>query len=200
MNGHAIWHTNMHLPDIQGLSYMPDFITEDEEKSLVDRIYDQPWLNDLKRRVQHYGYKYDYSAKTIDAEAYLGPLPDWLAVLCQRLHKERIFVSLSDQVIINEYLPGQGISFHRDCVPCFGDTVASLSLGSSAIMQFKNIEDGEKRTALLEERSLVVLSDAARYQWQHAIPSRKSDIINGYEIPRRRRLSLTFRNVIMGAE
>jgi len=190
----------MLLPNIQGLSYVSGFITSDEENILIDRICDQPWLNDLKRRVQHYGYKYDYTAKTIDHEAYLGPLPDWLVVLCQRLHKEQIFTSLPDQVIVNEYLPGQGIYFHRDCVPCFGDTIASLSLGSSAIMQFKNVKDGEKQTLLLEERSLVVLSDEARYQWQHAIPSRKSDVINGCEILRRRRLSLTFRNVIMDAE
>jgi len=126
----------MPLPNIQGLSYIPDFITKDEEKVLVDKIYDQPWLDDLKRRVQHYGYKYDYTARTIDHEAYLGPLPDWLVVPCQKLHKEQFFTSLPDQVIINEYLPGQGISFHRDCVPCFGDTIASLSLGSFVIMQF----------------------------------------------------------------
>ena len=26
----------------------------------------RPWLSDLKRRVQHYGYKYDYRARAID--------------------------------------------------------------------------------------------------------------------------------------
>jgi len=191
----------MPLPNIQGLRYIPDFITPDEEKILIGRIYDQPWLDDLKRRVQHYGYKYDYAAKTIDHEAYLGPLPDWLALLCQKLHKEQIFALLPDQVIVNEYLPGQGIYFHVDCVPCFGDTIASLSLGSSAVMQFKkHYKDIEKQNVLLEERSLVILSGEARYQWKHSIPPRNCDVIGGFEIPRRRRLSLTFRNVIMDAE
>ena len=47
-------------PDISGLQYIPDFIARDEESALIANIDEQPWLNDLKRRVQHYGYKYDY--------------------------------------------------------------------------------------------------------------------------------------------
>ena len=57
-----------------------------------------------------------------------------------------------------------------------------------------------KQNVLLEERSLVVLSGEARYQWKHSIPFQNFDVIGGFEIPRRRRLSLTFRNVIMDAE
>ncbi len=176
-------------PDIPGLTYIPDFITRDVESALITEIDAQPWLNDLKRRVQHYGYKYDYKARTVTNEAYLGPLPSWIEPIAQKLSFK------PDQAIVNEYLPGQDISAHVDCVPCFGHTIASLSLGSGAIMQFTN--NGEKQEIYLEPRSLIVLSGEARYQWKHAIPARKSDMVGDFKIGRNLRLSLTFRTVIL---
>lgn len=183
--------------DISGLTYIPDFISAQEQDFLLSQIDQQTWLTDLKRRVQHYGYKYDYKARAVGNDAHLGPLPDWLLSISKRLHDDGIFPSVPDQAIVNEYLPGQGISAHIDCVPCFGDTIASLSLGSPCIMEFSNPKTGEKKSITLEDRSLIVLSGPARYEWQHAISARKSDIINGVKTQRARRVSLTFRNVIL---
>lgn len=183
--------------DISGLTYIPDFISAQEQDFLLSQIDQQPWLADLKRRVQHYGYKYDYQARTVDNNAYLGPLPDWLSSLCKKLHQDGIFPLPPDQVIVNEYLPGQGISAHIDCVPCFADIIASLSLGSPCVMEFSNPKTGEKKSIVLKDRSLIVLSGPARYEWQHAIPAQKSDIINGIKTERTRRVSLTFRNIIL---
>lgn len=177
------------IPTIPGLTYIPDFITQDQESALIASIDDQPWLNDLKRRVQHYGYKYDYKARAVTDESYLGPLPEWIKPVAQKLPFK------PDQAIVNEYLPGQGISAHVDCVPCFDNTIASLSLGSGAIMQFT--KDGEKQELYLKPRSLIVLSGEARYEWTHAISARKSDVVNGFKIGRERRISLTFRHVIL---
>jgi alkylated DNA repair dioxygenase AlkB len=176
-------------PDIPGLQYVPDFITAAEEQTLVEIIDQQPWLHDLKRRVQHYGYKYDYKARAVTADSYLGPLPDWFMSVTRRLPFK------PDQAIVNEYLPGQGISAHVDCVPCFADTIASLSLGSRAVMQFTNGQ--EKHGLYLEPRSLIILSGPARYEWMHAIPARKADVAQGFKIERKRRLSLTFRTIII---
>lgn len=183
--------------DISGLTYIPDFISAQEQDLLLSQIDQQSWLTDLKRRVQHYGYKYDYKARAVGNDAYLGALPDWLSSICKKLHGDGIFSSAPDQVIVNEYLPGQGISAHIDCVPCFADIIASLSLSSSCIMDFSNPTTREKKSAILEERSIIVLSGSARYEWQHAIPARKSDIINGLKTERARRVSLTFRNIIL---
>lgn len=185
------------LPDISGLRYFSDFISREEEKLLLSNIDRALWLSDLKRRVQHYGYKYDYKARGVDENAYLGALPVWLASMTQRLFKDGIFAALPDQVIVNEYLPRQGISTHIDCVPCFGDTIASLSLGSLCIMEFANAATQQKSELVLEPCSLVALSGEARYCWTHAIPARKSDIIGGTRQPRQRRISLTFRNVTL---
>ncbi len=59
-------------------SYLPDFIDEAEERFLLGKIDDSPWLNDLKRRVQHYGYRYDYKARRVSQEL-LHRLPARLA-------------------------------------------------------------------------------------------------------------------------
>ena len=177
-------------PDISGLRYIPDFISQNEEAALLAAIDAQPWLNDLKRRVQHYGYKYDYKARAVTNDAHLGSLPVWITIVSQKLPFK------PDQAIVNEYLPGQGISAHIDCVPCFDQVIASLSLGSGATMQFT--KSPEKQEMYLEPRSLVILSGPARYEWTHAIPARKSDMVDGLKVERARRVSLTFRNVIIG--
>lgn len=183
---------------IQGLNYIPDFISLQEEQELIAAIDSHSWLHDLKRRVQHYGYKYDYKARSLSAQSYIGELPEWVVPIAAKLRSNKIFSKSVDQVIVNEYLPGQGISAHIDCVPCFDVVIASLSLGSPAMMQFVNVRTSEKQDLYLEQRSLVVLASAARYEWTHSIPARKSDIVDGIKVARNRRLSLTFRSVILG--
>jgi alkylated DNA repair dioxygenase AlkB len=184
---------------IEGLTYIPDFITPAEKAALISTIDQQPWLSDLKRRVQHYGWKYDYTARRVDKSMRLEPLPDWLIDYCQRLYNDGLFPKIPDQVIINEYQPGQGIAPHVDCVPCFEETIASLSLGSHCVMEFTNPATGEKTNHLLEPRSLLIFSCNARYQWKHGIAARKADKYDGQIIQRGRRVSLTFRNVIINS-
>ena len=40
----------------QGARLVPDIDTEAEERRILMRICNAPWLTDLSRRVQHYGY------------------------------------------------------------------------------------------------------------------------------------------------
>lgn len=184
-------------PAISGLRYFSDYIDEKTEEFLLQKIDSQSWLSDLKRRVQHYGYKYDYKARRITPDLKIGAIPDWLADLCGELYANKIFAKIPDQVIINEYQAGQGITPHIDCVPCFGETIASISVYTPCVMEFTHIETGEKFSQLLEPRSLLAFSGEARYKWQHAIPQRKTDIVDGQKIIRGRRISLTFRTVIL---
>ena len=182
------------IPNIKGLRYISEWITLDTEAELISIIDQQPWMRDLKRRVQHYGYRYNYKARNVTQDLYLGELPNWLQPLVQKLASDALFQATPDQVIINEYLAGQSISPHIDCIPCFGGTIASLSLGSPCVMDF--CKGTEKHSLMLERCSLLVLSDSARYEWQHGIAGRKTDKHDGQIISRTRRLSLTFRNVI----
>jgi len=185
------------MSDINGLQYITDYCDASRESELLNIIDAQPWLDDLKRRVQHYGYKYDYKVRAIDHSMYLGPLPDWAARLANELHSRDLFPRIPDQLIINEYEPGQGISPHVDCEPCFDDTIASITLGSGCTMDFTNVKDGSKVSNYLERRSIIVLASEARYDWRHSISGRKSDVHNDRRIARGRRVSLTFRNVLV---
>lgn len=179
--------------NIQGLGCIQNYITYEQEARLLELIDQELWLLDLKRRVQHYGYKYDYKNHNIGYESYLGKMPEWLNILCARLLNDQIFKVLPNQVIVNEYLPGQGIAAHTDCISCFGKVICSLSLESACVMDFTNTHKSSK---LLEPRSLVIMSSDARYLWKHAIAPRKFDNYNGIKLPRKRRVSLTFREVI----
>lgn len=182
-------------PKPVGLLYFDDCLNSNLEKPVLDAIDQYPWSADLKRRVQHYGYRYDYKARSIFRSDRLGPLPDWAESLASRLHLEGHFATKPDQVIVNEYEPGQGISAHIDCEPCFGPVIASLSLLSACDMVFRQKVTGDVFTLRLEPRSLLVLSGEARYAWTHEIPARKSDVVNGMKVSRARRISLTFRSV-----
>jgi alkylated DNA repair dioxygenase AlkB len=184
---------------VPGLTYLPDYIDPATHDRLVEAIDAQPWLTRLKRRVQHYGWIYDYKARAVDPAQYLGPLPDWAAGLATRL-REGFFPDGPDQLIVNEYEPGQGISAHVDQPQSFGPTVASLSLGSTCVMELTHAPTGQMIPLLLEPRSLLVLQGEARYDWRHAIPARKSDTFAGQTFPRARRLSLTFRRVLVRQE
>ncbi|HIP33522.1 MAG TPA: alpha-ketoglutarate-dependent dioxygenase AlkB [Bacteroidia bacterium] len=184
--------------EIIGLELFPNFITSKEEKELINSIDNSPWLNDLKRRVQHYGYKYDYRARKIDNSLYLGELPDWTKIICKKMIDEKIIDFIPDQAIINEYEVGQGISSHIDCEPCFGDTIISLSLGSSCVINFERTLNSKHKIGLfLEPRTLIVMKKESRYNWFHGIPQRKSDKFDNEIIKRKRRISLTFRKVII---
>ncbi|WP_419863166.1 alpha-ketoglutarate-dependent dioxygenase AlkB [Candidatus Poriferisodalis sp.] len=57
-----------------GLEYLPDFLSPEEEAELIACIDAGEWLADLSRRVQHYGYKYDYSNRRLDESARIGPV------------------------------------------------------------------------------------------------------------------------------
>jgi alkylated DNA repair dioxygenase AlkB len=180
-----------------GVIYLPNFITAETENLLAQHLDLASWNNDLKRRVQHFGYRYDYKARRVTADSHLGPLPEWLQPVARAFAAAGYTSKTPDQVIANEYLPGQGISTHIDCEPCFGPIIASLSLLSSCEMVFRSTDPGAKVSIILEPRSLFVLSGEGRYRWTHEIPARKSDLINGLRQQRDRRISLTFREMIL---
>lgn len=178
-----------------GARYLAGLIDLSMQDVLIAAVDQRPWIEDLKRRVQHYGYRYDYRARTVTSDAYLGPLPQWASDLAGRLVSNGWFDKPPDQLIVNEYLPGQGISAHVDCVPCFGEVIASISLLSTCEMVFKERGTDQRRAVVLEPRSALLIAGPARGEWTHEIPARKSDPIEGQRVPRSRRLSLTFRTV-----
>lgn len=123
---------------------------------------DGGWRALSKRRVQHYGYAFDYVARGVDAAAPLGALPPWLRPVLDRIapalapllspssassggggggekeeEDEQEQEGLFDQVTVNEYAPGVGLAPHVDTHSAFGAVIASLSLAGSAVVELR---------------------------------------------------------------
>lgn len=178
---------------IPGLGYCRNLLPESEQHRILQEVDARPWRDDLKRKVQHYGYKYDYKARAIDPSMYVGSLPPFAVDVARVLLTQRLIEEMPDQLIVNEYQPGQGITAHIDCEPCFKNVIVTVSLGSVYEMDFISVATGEVQSALLELGSALVLRDEARYEWMHRIQARLRD----RGVKRGRRVSLTFRNVIL---
>lgn len=179
-----------------GLSYLPAFVSLAEQQPLVEAIDVQPWSLELKRRVKHHGYRYDYKSRRVERSMFLGSLPGFVSDLLPRLQAVAAFEQVPDQLIVNEYLPGQGISAHVDCEPCFNNRIASVSLGSSCEIEFRHRSSDDVFKLTLAAGSLLIIADEARYDWTHQIRPRLRD--NG--VLRQRRISLTFRKVILSTQ
>ena len=182
-------------PDIfrLGALIVPDIVTPAEERRILERIAETPWLRDLNRRVQHYGFRYDYTNP--GAREPATPFPPWTAHMARRLLAHFGGV-LPTQCIVNEYRPGQGIGMHADH-PDFGAVVASLSLADDWPMRFRPrnarpyVRHGAPgdRIVTLPRRSVLVLSGPARADWMHGIDP--ADTANR----RATRVSATFRTL-----
>ena len=182
-------------PDIleDGALVVRGFVTPAEERRILERIAAAPWLLDLNRRVQHYGFRYDYTNP--GAREPAAPFPLWTEHMARRLLQYFDGV-LPTQCIVNEYRPGQGIGMHTDHRD-FGAAVASLSLADDWPMRFRPrnarpyVRQGAPgdRVLTLPRRSVLVLRQRARAEWMHGIDP--SDTASR----RATRVSATFRTL-----
>lgn len=183
----------LETPAVPGLVFVENFVTFQEEQELVNNIDAEDWVEAFpgkttSRRVQHYGFKYDYKQRTVKPTE---EMPEWAIDVATKIDADAEF----DQLIVNEYLPGQGITAHTDA-KCFGPKIASLSLGSHCVMRFT--KGTQTIDVYLPRRSLVVLTGPARTQWKHQILFRKEDphpLDPERTLARSRRVSVTLRTV-----
>ena len=184
---------------VRGLFYIP--VLGIDGQAVIAELDKHEWKPITKsvhsRKVQHYGFAYDYaSGKVANA---CDDIPPCLMGLRQMLADFCIDAALTDahyepnQCIVNDYQPGQGISKHVDAAG-YGPIIGSFTLGSGAVMTFRHqdlVED-----VYVKADSLYVMTGDARYQWTHEMASRKSDNVNGERVKRGRRVSVTFRSVM----
>lgn len=212
--------------NIPGLYLWHDFVNAKEERELLAAVDDRPWNNLSKRRVQHYGYEFCYDTRNVNTKEQLGELPSFVSSILKRISSlsdlgdsESLAV---DQLTVNEYPRGVGLSPHIDTHSAFEGLIFSLSLAGPCIMEFRryldgswipkaaarndtkveNLDDGSsliRRAIYLPPRSMLLLSGEARFAWLHYIPHHKIDMVND-DVVRRgsRRVSFTFRKVRRG--
>ncbi|GMN49584.1 hypothetical protein TIFTF001_018748 [Ficus carica] len=115
------------------LMYIPEFVTHTEQTNLLNNINGAPvskWKSLKNRRLQNWG-------GVVHEKGLLSQdLPPWLMKVTQKIYEETLlFPSPINHVLINEYLPNQGIMRHQDG-PAYFPVVAILSLGSPVVMDF----------------------------------------------------------------
>jgi alkylated DNA repair dioxygenase AlkB len=193
-------HSKMSKPN--GLTYTENVITDSQHDELVTYLMDPariwtkgPNPKDGGRLVQQFGYYYDYASRSVDKSNPTTPIPQILETLNKELIEKKILTTKHNQIIVNFYQPGQGITAHRDHTKIFGNEIATISLGSTIPMIFRSDEKSYEQ--LLKPCSIAVLKEDARWVCTHEILARKTDIVDGKKIERSNRMSITYRNVIL---
>ncbi|THD61891.1 MAG: alpha-ketoglutarate-dependent dioxygenase AlkB [Phenylobacterium sp.] len=184
----GLFETAPASPDLPpGFAYRPDFLSPGEEGGLLG------WLGTLpfepfqfrgfegKRRVISFGWKYDFTrSHLVSADG----IPAELSAVRERA---AAFAGLGaedlQQCLINEYLPGAPIGWHRDR-PAF-ETVLGISLKAPCSFRLRRrVDERFARAAIeLQPRSIYALTGEVRTAWEHSIPPVKAH-----------RYSITFRN------
>jgi len=158
----------------EGFRYQPELITAEEEAGLVRQLESLAFRpfdfhgHLANRRVAGFGLRYDYDQrKVVEAPA----IPAFLMTLREKVAAfARLPADAFEQVLINEYLPGAGIGWHRD-KPHF-DAVAGVSLLASCSFRLrrKSGTTWHRETVVVEPRSAYLMTGPARNEWEHSIP------------------------------
>ncbi|KAJ7658495.1 hypothetical protein B0H17DRAFT_346927 [Mycena rosella] len=191
---------------------------EDEEEYLIRKIKEYPqqrWKQLANRRLQLWGELRlrnsprghllicvpsaggELTSKNVLIAQPMPSCVDTYPDIINRLKDTGIFTrsphGKPNHVIMNEYLPGQGIMPHEDG-PAYFPVVATLSLGSHSVFHYyrykpdvegaqlertegRSIDPAPVLTVLLEPRS-VVISERALYSTHlHAIREIEEDLI-----------------------
>jgi DNA oxidative demethylase len=179
MTGRRTTRSTVAAQPPQGLRYLPEFVSGEEERDLITEIETYPFHEVrmrgqvARRTVIHFGWDYDYDGwkvhPTTPPSAALRTLADRCALTAG------IEPAALEQFLVARYPAGATIGWHRDA-PMFGTPVIGISLVSSCTMKFRRrtAEGFEVLPLLLEPRSLYILDGAARTQWQHSIPPTKA--------------------------
>ena len=132
------------VPDT--LYYVPNFISEDEEKHLLSCVMNVPrtrWVQLRNRRLQNWGGQ-PHAKGMIQTE----PLPKWLETFTDRIIRlggSTLFSQSNFQFnhcLVNEYEAGQGIMAHTDG-PVYHPIVTTISLQSPLVIEFYRPIDPE---------------------------------------------------------
>ncbi|KAI1492488.1 Alkbh6 protein [Biscogniauxia mediterranea] len=172
--------------------YISDFITEDEEASILDKIASAPkprWKQLTHRRLQ------TWPSDLVNNTLIDAPLHVWLEepvvsrLRALRLTQESDLVNIfhdsphqkPNHVLINEYPPGVGIMPHKDG-SAYHPVVCTVSLGASLCLNIhKAKEDGaleaEPAWRILQEpRSLLITTADLYTHFLHGIADITEDV------------------------
>lgn len=218
---------NHRIPNIpESMFYIPDFISHEEEATLLSALPSNRWIQLQHRRLQTHPSPLSKTNTLLEA-----PLPRWLVEpIISKFKSLGLFSDSPHQapnhVLINEYKPLEGIMPHEDGAAYY-PIVATVSLSSTLCLDIYEKAQGEdmaqasigsspKWRVLQEPRSLLVTTGAAYTNTLHGISEIETDenlgpdtvanwtllgdskafADNGGKNTRSTRVSLTYRDVL----
>jgi alkylated DNA repair dioxygenase AlkB len=169
-------------PDLPaGFTYIPAFISEEEERELISTVQTYPLKNlifqgfEAKRKVLSFGYDYNFTSRKVkeneEIPAELMPLINKVA---KRLNiPSEKFV----EVLITEYSPGTVINWHRDGPPF--EIIAGISLLSDVTFKLRPYSKSKQgrssvKSFTVQRRSLYLMENEARNDWEHSTAPARS--------------------------
>jgi hypothetical protein len=145
---------------LPGFYLYTDLIDETFEQQLLAEIDSQTWIVDYARHLQYYGYRNELE-DPYDLIPFPVEMPQLMRALSEQLVANNIVQLQPDQVIVNEYVPGEGIRPHKDR-DYYENQICGVNLGSGCIMRFIRGNNQEVRYIEVPQRSVYVMQDDAR--------------------------------------
>ncbi|VIO93589.1 spermatogenesis associated 11, putative [Brugia malayi] len=191
-HNHTLWSKEMKNVLLQCCTVIPNFITKDEEISLLDEI------NPHMKRIRYEKSHWDDAIHLYREREQLKWRKENEAILDRiRKHsfekedKQHLFVHILD-------LHEDGvIKPHIDSVRYCGDVITGLSLLSDAVMRLRHKDRKDELIVdlFLQQRCLYRMAEFSRYEFYHEVLGKAESYFMEKPIPRSRRISIVCRDL-----
>ena len=158
-----------------GFTYYPEYLTEEEELQLYQEILKlelKPMMFQgftAKRKVASFGYDYSFDKRSLspgkEIPAVFKPVLSGVAKIVN------VPVEKIGELLVTEYPVGSVINWHRDAHPF--DIIAGISLQAECTFRLRPYDKAKQgRGSIIsfpvKRRSLYVMRDAVRSEWEHS--------------------------------
>lgn len=176
-------HNTMHI--------FPNFVSIEEESSLLAEV--DPYMRRLRYEQSHWD-----DAIHVYRETERKQWTENNLKIINRI-REKAFPKEMQQLPLIHILDlaAEGwIKPHVDSVRFCGEIIAGLSLLSDSVMRLTMVgnETTHKEDFLLPQRSLYIMSGAARYNYNHEILKDEKSYFKEQHVPKTRRISIICRS------
>lgn len=166
---------------MKGFYYIENCIKKNNQDRILKKILKSqlvPISNSKNsRQVIHYGYNYDYKNRNITSTTSIPKLYNNLLKIYFKKINKTLNLKLNpkdfNQLIINRYLKGQGISAHTD-LNLFGNTIVVFSVGGNCQMKFTR-KGYDPIIVNVKKGSCYIMSGECRKLWKHEMITHKEN-------------------------
>ncbi|VDK83272.1 unnamed protein product [Litomosoides sigmodontis] len=188
----ALWSKEMKNVLLKCCTVIPNFVTEQEEASLLDEI--NPHMKRMRYEKSHWD-----NAIHLYREREQLKWTEKNEPIIDRIRKHS-FKKDDEQLLFAHILDLHEdgvIKPHIDSVRYCGDVIAGLSLLSDAVMRLRHKEQRDQLIVdlLLQRRCLYRIGEFSRYEFYHEVLGKADSFFMGMPVLRSRRISIVCRDL-----